>query len=296
MRPIPFLRINTRIILLIMILVLITALMAIPAELLASQHHKVVVREIQIRAQSIATSIAAMIENEAERYRSLSNVQSEEALSQEDRDFYLKMNGILHQITASTEAQFIFTERKVDSRTIAYVLDGTDPGSPDFSPLGTEENMRPVEETVYRERTTFSTDLVVDPVWGKFITGYAPIIDPREGTVLGLVGVDYSADYIRSITRTMYWLITISFFFIILLVSSGIYSIHQYQAKNSIEDYLTKLRSRRYFSRYLKQEILFARKTRNSFCLLMIDVDWFKQVTTQWAISPVTVFWCPSPR
>lgn len=82
------------------------------------------------------------------------------------------MNGILHQITASTEAQFIFTERKVDSRTIAYVLDGTDPGSPDVSPLGTEENMRPGEETVYRERTTFSTDLVVVPVWGEFITVY----------------------------------------------------------------------------------------------------------------------------
>lgn len=164
MRPIPFLRINTRIILLILILVSITALMAIPAELLAGQHHKVVIREIQVRAESMAMSIAAMIENEAEQYRALLDAESEESLSEEDTKFYLRMNEILHRITSSTGAQFIFTERKVDSRTVAYVLDGTDPLSSDFSPLRTQEAMRPAEETVYRERATYATDLVVDPV------------------------------------------------------------------------------------------------------------------------------------
>jgi diguanylate cyclase (GGDEF)-like protein len=135
-----------------------------------------------------------------------------------------------------------------------------------------------VERSVFLNRTVGSTDLIYVTNWGSYITGYAPIVDPQDETVLGIVGVDYSANSVREHTRTMDLMIGASFFFLILLISIGIFIAFILMARASMEDYLTKLPSRRYFFRRLRDEIRTVKGGNRSFCLMLMDVDWFKMV------------------
>jgi diguanylate cyclase (GGDEF)-like protein len=274
----PFIRINPRIVMLVSTLAIITALMAIPAYVLATNHHQVVIEELQKRAEGLAAGVALMIQHEINQYRKLVDAADIAQLSSEEVDFYETMNAHLSQLTERTGAQFIFTERWIDHDTIAYVLDGTDPTSEDFSALGEQDGMEPIERSAFLERSTVSTDLINDPLWGRYITGFSPIIDQDTDELLGVAGVDFSAEYAHSLMRRMDWLIAGSFFLLILLISLGFYVLYILLSKTSMEDYLTKLHSRRFFSLSLKEEIRIARRTGRPLCVILIDIDWFKQV------------------
>ena len=271
-------RVNPRILVLASILLVITALMVIPAYVLRNQYHRLIIDEMRMRAEGLAVSVSALIEGELEIYRRLHEVRAIEELDDEELAEYLRLNATLHHIQTYAKADFIYTEKWIDSDTIAYVLDGTEPGTPLFSDLGDLDVMGVVERSVFLNRTVGSTDLIYVTNWGSYITGYAPIVDPQDDTVLGIVGVDYSANSVREHTRTMDLMIGASFFFLILLISIGIFIAFILMARASMEDYLTKLPSRRYFFRRLRDEIRTVKGGNRSFCLMLMDVDWFKMV------------------
>lgn len=270
--------INPKVLLLAFILVVITALMAVPALVISRHHLSFVVDELQLRAEGIAASTAIMMQDHAPAYRRLIEAPSFEDLDEEEVRFYHSMQGRLRQILTQTDADFMFTERWIDDETVAYVLDGSDPASGDFSELGDLDFMQPEERIAFLERKTLSTELITDPVWGDFVTAFSPIIDPVSNELLGLVGVDYSAGTAYRLNRSMNVIIAISFLSLILLTSLGIYVMFLLSYRISMEDFLTKLPSRRFHQKKLHDEILHGERNGTTFSLMMIDIDWFKQV------------------
>lgn len=59
--------------------------------------------------------------------------------------------------------------------------------------------------------------------YGTFITGYAPVIDPRSGKVLMVVGIDFSAaDWKKEVSATRLTVFIITFFFILAVSVMGV--------------------------------------------------------------------------
>lgn len=270
-------RINPQIVLLAVILVIITALMAIPAYVISHRQHAFTIEELRLRAEGIAVSVATMLQQNLKAYRAISAAGAIDDLREVEYQQYLELNALLRHIGSEAGTDFLFTERWVDQETAAYILDGTDPQSNDFSPFGSLDGIDPVERKAFLEHKTLSTGLVEDPLWGPFITGYSPIIDVETGDVLGLVGVDFSAESVKNLTKRFDLLLAGSFFLLIVLTSIGIYISFVLLARAAMEDYLTKLHTRRYFVRRLREEISLARRGRE-LCVLIADIDWFKHV------------------
>lgn len=278
MRPIRILRMSHNMLVLGFSLAVIALLAAVPAVVISYNNRKVVISELRTRVEGIASSVAVFIQKEAASYRRLSEAATAYDLSAGEHEYYTGMNSSLRLISERTGAAFIYTERWVDEDTVAYILDSTDPHSEDFSYLGDLDSMGPKEREAFSGLRTVSTELVFDPVWGRYISGFAPIINPGDGRVLGIVGVDYSAEFLERITTRMNVIVAVSFIFLIVFLTTGILILSALLSRIATEDYLTKLHNRRHLSRKLKEEILNARLSKRTFCLMLLDIDLFKQV------------------
>lgn len=258
------------------ILLLISAVMIIPATLISRVHREAVIEELQTRGRQIAMMVATMIEQDIEPYRTLSEIEDYTTTSY-DAAYYNRMNHLLHLFQVDTEAAFIYTEKRMGIDCFAYILDGTDPSSDDFSPLGTLGEMSAVEYSVFDTKRTKVSGLIEDELWGLYISAYAPIIDPSDGVVVGLVGVDFSADAVEAMSWQVNWIIALSFSLLSLIITVVVYFIFQLIHQASYTDYLTKLNSRKYHNRRLKALIRGGANVSNPFCVMMIDIDWFKE-------------------
>ena len=268
---------NPQIVKLVVSLLLISLLMAIPATIIATSYRNAVIRELQTRAANIAATTEVVISQYIDSYRALVEVSDYESESY-DQDFYYRMNALLRKIQERTEADFVFTEKWIDSQTVAYVLDGTDPMHPDFSQIGDLDFSSSVARDAHIQGVSAVTKLIEDPTWGAFITAYAPIIDPSDDAVLGLVGVDFSAESVQNLTRRMNRIVFHSFLALIILTSFGMIRAMRVIHKASFTDYLTGLASRRYYNRRLQALVHSGSSDRRPFCLLMLDIDWFKEI------------------
>ncbi|MDD4259708.1 MAG: GGDEF domain-containing protein [Sphaerochaetaceae bacterium] len=272
------LRINPKIVILSLIVLIITICMAIPAYIISNYHHNFVISELQKRAEGIAASIAIQLQHAAPSYKNLLVYDTAKELPPDDYEFYQKMNHSLSLTMAETHADYIYTEQWIDEATIAYILDGTDPAGDDFSSLKERDVMDTIERNAFLNQTTASTGLIDHHVWGTYITGWSPIVDPEDGSTIGLVGVDFSVNEVLNLKKRMDWIIGGSFFILILLLSIGIYFVFILAIRSTMEDFLTKLHTRKYLISRLKDELSLSGKGHKKFCFALIDVDWFKQV------------------
>jgi len=243
-------RMNIQLFILISTLVAITALTSIPAYVIARNHSDFVIKEMQMRARGIASSTALLIGSHASAYLELSDAVTIDGVGTYDHTFYVKMNTVLRQITEATGADFIFTAKMLDAQTQAYILDGTDPILDTFSPIGEKDVLHAITKKV-------------------IMTSSQPI---------GVVGAAFSSDTIDELNRNMNGSVGASFIFLILLITVGIYILYLLMFRISMEDHLTKLHTRRYHFRRLREEIRSAKRTNTKLSLLLIDVDWLKQV------------------
>ncbi|MEA5107011.1 MAG: hypothetical protein VB010_06620 [Sphaerochaeta associata] len=166
---------------------------------------KILIEETQSKATDIAVSIASFLIQDIESYRTLSESPS---LSIEDPSYlyYLETNSVLRAIREQTDTTFIYTAKYIDDKTNAYVLDGEEPQSEFFSPFGSQDPLNPTERKVYETERIQASGIEEDPIWGAFLTGYAPIIDPRDDVLVGWVGVDYDADFFSIRSARVSWI------------------------------------------------------------------------------------------
>ncbi len=266
---------NLRVLLLILLIVYV--IITIPVVLISRNINRYSTSNIQHDGLVIAKSLTSVLNARIDSYRTLVESPGYSPGSY-DEAYYREACRTLGEILEYTEADFIFTEKQVDDTTAMYILDGEDPSSESFSPVGTEDSISAVELEAFRTQEPQVTDLIDDPVWGEYITAFAPIIDKRDGTFLGLVGVDYSKESIEDVKVTLFWSLGIGMTLLIIILTALSYVIYLILQARHVQDHLTRLYNRAFLTKSLHRQVRKSRRREAELGLLMIDIDWFKQV------------------
>ncbi len=258
----------------LIISMLLSLVFMLPFYIFYNNTKSTLLNEIKLNATSLAGSISVLIQQDIEQYRSLYNVDHY-VEDMYDEHYYQKMLKIFRDIKQKTQVSYIFTEKVFDDY-IVYILDAEVPGSKYFSPIGTRDSLGALEYLAYKTKTPMATDIIHEAYWGDYITGFAPIISEDTSETLGLVGVDFSADYIISHLRQLrIFIYTVYLFFTILLFLLAS-TIVEKVSERLRYDYLTGLFNRNSIDKRLGYLI----KTNRwgALSVAMIDVDRFKYI------------------
>ena len=261
----------------VVLLLAVGLCVSMPVRFLYNRNKTLLLTQTQEKALNIASTVAAFLSYDIERYRPISEAESLTTGSKLEQD-YQKLNAVLREIKSKSDATFIYTSKYLDDQTSVFVLDGEDPSSVLFSPFGSRDSMDALElETLVLGVPTV-TGLADDSVWGTYLSAYAPIIDNRDKTVVGLVGVDYSKDYMLVQYRRVGWILISSFAFFTLLITLALYVlIITIQDRSGIDE-LTRLGTKRAMMKSLRMVFNEARKSNYNFVLCMLDVNSFKAI------------------
>jgi len=270
-------RYTKRILGLLAILAVVTIALAFPALLIHDHMETLIIERLGIEARNVAISIAHLIEQDMEPYRKLVNSMGY-GDPQFDEAYYLHTNALLREIKQEIDADFIYTEAVVSDSEIAYILDAEDMASEGFSAFGEREGITENELIAHTQRMSLFTEVVDYPVWGKLITGFAPIVDTADGTVVGLVGVDFALEKVGDMLRNISIVIALSFVTLIILISLVMYILILLRIESQKTDYLSGLHSKKFHEFRLKDAIDDALSTKRPLSLMMIDIDRFKAI------------------
>ena len=263
-------------ILFITILILVMLVFSGVGILIHRSVQNLLIEDLRYASLNTAVTAASFIEGEVENYEALTEVEAYTDGSY-DADYYNKLQTIFRKIKEETNLGFIYTMKKVSDETVMYLLDGEDPQSAEFSPLGSIEKMDYYMKEVLTEKRPVSTNLIRWEGWGDYITGLAPIIN-RNDEIIGFVGVDIGTDTIAMMMEQVDKAILVVALFIILLVTFYTYRIIEDRSTAYNEDYLTKLYSRRHHDRQLEMHIRKLNRKGGELSIMMIDVDDFKTI------------------
>lgn len=269
--------IRKRIKALLVVLAIHVLIVSVLYYIIYSNIENLIVTELAKNAMNTAATTASFIERDIEPYRALSDVQVYDPGSY-DEEYYESMLLVFQKLKKDTGASFIFTEKKIADDKIQYILDGEAPSSEEFSPIGTEDTMGETELRAFHEGRILATDMIRDPVWGDFLTGFAPIIDRADNHVVGLVGVDFSLDYVQTLIGHIKFLIAVCFYTIAAFSTFVIYIIMVQKYKNFERDQLTDLYSKRYFDQQIVRIMERSKWSKRPFSLAVIDIDDFKNI------------------
>lgn len=250
-------------------------ILAIAASMVVGNIKDVVITEANKEALGIAATAARLIEENAYDYNKLSKT-SDYSKENFDREYYERMNRVLRMIKQDTNADFIFTEKRISDTEIEYIFDGEDPSSENFSPLGSKDSMSEQELKAFNEGIITLTGLIRDPVWGDYLTAFAPI--RYTGEVVGLVGVDFSADHINAIVSNVSVITYLIFMLITILLYPIIYTLFKMHYSSLNNDFMTGLMNKRGFTLALNNAMSDAKITGKKFTLMFFDIDDFKAI------------------
>ena len=119
-----------------------------------------------------------------------------------ENDYYWKLREELNDIREKIGAHYLYTF-KVDENQIPLILvDGLPRNSEDASAVGDEVAINYADILPVLEGHSISTPIEFDPDFGMLLTSYAPIKD-HDGKVIGMVGLDTSADIVSDIQSTV---------------------------------------------------------------------------------------------
>lgn len=94
----------------------------------------------------------------------------------------------------NTDARFTYLMGLSGDKLFFYV-DSEQPNSPDYSAPGDiYEETLPIEVLNFKSGTPFVEGPYTDG-WGRWVSAYAPVVDPVSGSTIAIIGMDISADY-----------------------------------------------------------------------------------------------------
>lgn len=260
------------------VLLAIGTVFSVPMFFLYQNIEKIVLKETNKKAGTVAVSISKFIEQDIDEYEKLSDAVAKNSPGNYNMDYYKKMSGLLRDIKKEPEAKFIYTEKLISNDKKAYVLDAEDPSSRYYSPLGTEDNMSDLEKKSLKKEEGSVSGSVESERWGKLISAFAPIKNKTTGETVGLVGVDFSPLYVDKAITGIRALIITGLIGAILLVCVAVNVLLVIRQKSINTDYMTKLYNKCYFDTCIKTALREASKSGRSFSLMVIDIDDFKDV------------------
>lgn len=255
-------------------------ILALPAVLINRGVMDLVVDRLGTDARNVAITTAHLIEEDLDSYLALADLLAppkEPALD----DYYQRMLSLFQSLKGQVGADFLYTEKLVSDTGIVYVLDAEDPAGDVFSPNGTEDYLSDYERQAFLTGLPVITKLVDYSDWGEYLTGYAPILDPRTDAVVGLVGVDYSAGTVGSTTAGIRAIIYLIFLVIAMLVTMVVVYQMRLRYQTIKTDYLTGLCTKQHMDQKLKLAVAHAESSKRTFSLGVLDIDSFKLINDQ---------------
>lgn len=255
--------------------VLLETLLFSVASILIGNIKDIVIKEASEEAKGIAATAARFIEDNVSDYRNLSMV-TDYSKGSFDKNYYLRMNKLLRRIKKDTGADFVFTEKKISDTEIEYILDGEDPESDLFSPIGSKDGMSKEELSAFNEGIITATGMIKDEAWGDYLTAFAPIKD--SGELIGLVGVDFSSDYIKKIVNNVSYVTYLILFLLTALSYIAINNLFKIHYSSLNTDFMTGLINRRGFKEAVHYAISDAKRYGITFTLIILDIDNFKEI------------------
>jgi len=232
---------------------------------------KDVVERLELSSKGIAVAIADSLMMNIEEYKSFLETRDTNS------EYYKKMQKYFSDIRHSADIKFIYTERIIDKETTEFILDAEPVGSPNYSPPGSRDKNDAQKEAIYSSKTPVVYMVTREARWGELLGAYAPILD-RDGTVLGMVGVDMDGSHVYNhLSRLNRALLTI-FAFIIGMTLISLLKFSNIVLDPLLKDKLTGAYSKRYFDNFLHKEIAHSVRQRRDLALLMLDLDHFKRI------------------
>jgi diguanylate cyclase (GGDEF)-like protein len=251
-------------------------------------------KQLVNRCHALAATIAAVIEEDSDGYAEFLNDMPA------DSAYYRRMHDLLIKIRQENDEHiaYIYTQRYIDNKTFAFVLDGEPLNSPLYSPPGMQESMTWMDLLAFREQRAVLGSDFIKTDYGDLLAALVPIIHKDTGEFLGLAGADTTREQYNAIIRIfiLQTAISIAAAFIVLALcmrwlSDNVYrsikkerdqakllmSANKKLEELSTTDELTKLNNRRSFLEYL--DIVWKQNHRLNLpiTVLMIDVDCFKK-------------------
>ncbi|MGG1660753.1 methyl-accepting chemotaxis protein [Brevibacillus sp. NRS-1366] len=174
----------------VLVAVIVALMMAINIFMINQNSTTTVEQTLSRSSISTALTIAAGIDTEAYA-RFL-------AQPQEGEDYWAIRNNLL-DYTLKTGALYVYT-LQADNGQVKILVDGTEKGAEDAAWIG-----QPTSTTTFADISpalkgeTNSTPIVSDPLYGDYLSSFVPIKD-KSGQVLGVLGVDTSADKVGLIS------------------------------------------------------------------------------------------------
>jgi methyl-accepting chemotaxis protein len=127
------------------------------------------------------------------------------AASLNDADpFYEAVRQELFKMKAESTAHYFYTMAPYRGSTYRFIIDGSaEKGSPDFEPIGSEENTAEYEMAftkAWQTKTAQFSPMQKDPDWGYMVSIYQPIKNSR-GAMVGIIGCDFDARFLYESVR-----------------------------------------------------------------------------------------------
>ncbi len=142
--------------------------------------------QIQSNAMNIAQCAAANVSGD---------ILQEIKEGDEGTDAYASIIDELALFRDNAELEYIYTLRKTDDGKFLFVVD-SDPEEP--AAIGDECEYTEALDKAFSDRVTLADDEPFSDEWGIHVSAYSPIL--YDDTVVGAVGVDFSANWIEEQT------------------------------------------------------------------------------------------------
>ena len=199
-------RLQITVLFLVIVLILTNLLTAI----LYNQTESLLMKEAANRAYNAAEQASKLIDtNEFEKIKTIED---------EATPAYIRMREELAKVREICDAKYVYTMRKTNEGDFMYVVDGS--SDEDFSHVGETEESAPEYEAAWSGEAYTDDNIFYDEKWGAILSIYYPIKN-NDGTVVGIVGVDYSIELLRAGLKKFKTTcnIILAIFFVIILLS-----------------------------------------------------------------------------
>lgn len=237
--------------LILLIVLLVSLFLLVPAQTLYNTYTHTITEEMQNHAHSIAYTTALLIAMDSDSYKNLVRIAQQDPTAM-DQHYAEKMQGLLSRLQQETGVDFLYIEYDIEGASPIILLNGDVPNA-----------------TACQIKTGLEAERVC---------AHCPIIGIQDGSFLGMVTAGFLHETLDKQLQNMFCLILLMFFLINVLASLTIFILLRLRNTSLQIEYLTQLSSKQYFEKQLGKIVESARKSKNPFSLLLIDIDGFKSI------------------
>ena len=282
--------------LIIFSVIILTAIISVIHTAVYTMSRNLIEAELISNAQGVAVAVAHFVSNDIESYKAfLSKVDQYKATfgvhsngtvlgnqpmpreMYEDDPYHSRFRRVFRNIKEDNRVRFIYTQRAVDDKIVEFILDSMPIDAPDHSPPGSTYDGDPTSIIAYNEGITTAFRLNYYEGWGYLLGAHAPIFD-RDGTVVGVAGVDISGSHVASYLDRLQLILLVIYAFLVIVTLVVVTRFSVVIMEPLLKDRLTGAYTKRYAERLIQEEMAVAVKEKNDLTLMVLDLDHFKNI------------------